>query len=707
MTNGVRAICAYCGLPVPRAFWSRDAEACPLYCCGGCRFAARVASSTGDPSASTWMFAHLALAIFCTMNVMAFTMALWSGDIYVRESSDLENTLHGLFRYLCLFFSLPVLWLLGLPLLENAWECLRRGIPTTDFLLALGVAAAFGYSAWSVFSDSGAVYFEIACMVLVLVTLGRWLEATGKARATHALDALEKLLPETVCIVEGAAETMKPRREVQVGNTLRIRAGERIPCDSELIAGSALIDEQMLTGENAPKFAQPGSSLHAGTLNLDGDLLLHVHRAPDDGALARLVRLVRQAQDAKSRHEQIADRLSTWFLFVVAALAVAASIYHGAESGAGAGILVGLSVVLIACPCALGIATPLAVWTALAAAARHRVVFQGGDTIERLAQVRHFCFDKTGTLTTGTPSVARIHFAAGEDEDEVRRRAFTLASSSRHVFSAAIASALCEEPSASEVGGRAEHLAGRGVRMIWSSGDTVCLGSAVWMREQGIAIPAELASIDTDSRVLLAWAGCVRGVFVLTESLRPEAIEVLEQLKRDGFEITVLTGDHAVAAWWKSLSVPIHAGLLPEQKWQFVQSLRERGCVVAMVGDGVNDSPALAAGDVGIALGHGADVARDAAGVCLFDSDLRSIPWAIRLARRTVAVIRQNLCWAFLYNGIGIGLACTGRLNPVIAAVAMVASSFFVLGNSLRLRSDNVSSAESHTNTLEEPRKQS
>jgi len=397
--------------------------------------------------------------------------------------------------------------------------------------------------------------------------------------------------------------------------------------------------------------------------------------------------LLRQARQSKGRHEQLADRLAAWFLPIVALIAVGAALWHGSTRGPAEGVLTGLAVLLIACPCALGIATPLAVWSAFTLAIRHGVLFRHGEALERLAATQHFCFDKTGTLTTGTPQVSDRYLDA--DAAEIRIRAATLASASRHVFSRAVARAIGVPALASIA---VQTVPGRGVRARWpeEACDTA-LGSERWMRELGVVEPDAVAAWVNErpgpAIVLLAWGGCVRAVFALGEQLRPEARAVVAELKVN-HGVTVLTGDQPASAerWRQQLEVEVRAGLLPEKKLAALQELREQGRRVAMVGDGINDSPALAASDVGIALGCGADIARDNADVCLLDDDLRKIPWALRLSRHTVRIVRQNLFWAFLYNTIGIGLACAGYLNPVLAALAMVASSLFVLVNSLRVQ---------------------
>jgi heavy metal translocating P-type ATPase len=674
--------CAYCGLPVAGR-WRDDAE--PAYCCYGCRFAAAVTEARAEGgSESRWMFARLGLAIFFTMNVMVFAMALWSGELYEADDAPLA----GLFRYLSMFFALPVLCWLGGPLAENAWDAGRRGRFSTDLLLVLGVAAAYGYSTISVLRDTGPIYFEVGCMVLLLVTIGRWLEATGRARATHALDALAKLLPERVRLLDDRSE--KPLGDVAIGDRLHVRAGERVPCDGIVLRQPAWLDEQLLTGESGPRAKEPGDTVYAGTLNLDGDLFMEVQRRPEAGAVARIVRMIRQAQERKGRCEQVADRLTAWFLPLVGLLAIAAGVHHGLEDGIDHGLMTGLAVVLIACPCALGIATPLAVWVATGTAARHQVLFQSGATLERLAAVRHLCFDKTGTLTQ-TAGCRVSRWIAADDGDGALDRARALAAASNHGLSRAIVAEDGATPQAAQCTG-VRTLPGRGLSGTWPlTGEMVWLGSERLMTEQQLAMPVALAEPTHAARaagqplVLVGWSGSVRGLFVVSEEVRPEAPAALTELRALGVGVTVLSGDHEGRATVVAheLGVAVRGDLLPEAKAAFLARLRGP---VGMVGDGINDGPALAAADIGIAMGCGADVARDTAGVCLLNDDLTRLPWAIRLARRTVHVMRQNLFWALVYNVVGIGLAATGRLNPVFAAAAMALSSLLVVANSLRLR---------------------
>ena len=320
------------------------------------------------------MMARLGLSIFFTMNVMAFTMALWTTDVYKTSESPtaLTTALNGLFRYLVLLFSLPVLLMLGIPLFEHAWNGIRRGILSTDWLLASGVAAAFAFSFLSVFRGSGPVYFEVGCVILVMTTLGRWLEATGKRKASAALDALTKLLPDQVRRIRDGQEQMVARADLQVEDRLRILPGERFPADGSVVCHSALVDEQVLTGESLPVLKQPGDRILGGTLNLDGDITVQMTEIGDQGTLARVVEMVRRARESKGHYERLAERVASRFVPIVMVIGVITFFVHWASGSFERGLWAALSVSLIACPCALGLAAPLAVWSALGNAAGQR-----------------------------------------------------------------------------------------------------------------------------------------------------------------------------------------------------------------------------------------------------------------------------------------------------------------------------------------------
>lgn len=698
-------VCEYCQSPMPASWWGRAADspdqaAEAIYCCLGCRMAAGIIQEKGEAGAVRGILTRLGLSIFFTMNVMAFTMALWSTDVYEKaeRANQLLVAIHGLFRYLVLLFSLPVLFLLGVPLVTSAWENLRRGILSTDALLSLGVGAAFAASLVSVLRGSGPVYFEVACIILVMTALGRWLEATGRLKATSALDALSRLLPETVRRLGPGGEEIIPLDQLAHGDLLRILAGERFPADGTVERNAALVDEQVLTGESRPVLREPGGRILGGTLNLDGDLVIKVSAVGAEAALARVVELVKQARMSKGRYQRLVDRISTWFFPIVSTIAVAAFAVHSMLGSLEQGLMAGLAVSLIACPCALGLATPLAVWSAIGQAAAHQVLFRGGDALERLAEIRALRFDKTGTLTTGTAAVQACETEHAEERETVLAHAAALAASSSHALSQAIVDfhATCLD-SLTHRTEQVRLVPGRGV-VGTLAGDgaeiPVSLGSPLLMEERGLQIgPLLRLALDRAranglSMTMVGWSNQARGVFVFSEQWRSGFAEVIGWLKSAGLDVGVLTGDHAERgkAIAQELGIAVAADLLPDQKVEAIHRVQREVGPVAMVGDGVNDAPALAASDVGIALGCGTDVSRDSAAICLLGDDLTRIPWTIELSRRTVRVIRRNLFWAFGYNTAGVIAAALGWLNPAIAALLMVGSSAMVIGNSLRLR---------------------
>jgi heavy metal translocating P-type ATPase len=675
----------------------------PDYCCLGCRMAAAIVQESGEAGAARGLLTRLGLAIFFSINVMAFTMALWTTDVY--EAADPSNRLlvsmHGLFRHVVLLCSLPVLFLLGLPLLSSTWANLRRGILSTDALLSLGVSAAFAASFVSVLRGAGPIYFEVGCVILVMTSLGRWLEAAGRLKATSALDALAKLLPATVrrlTLVEGTdREEAVPLDSIARGDLVRVLPGERFPADARVSRNAALVDEQVLTGESRPVYKEPGSRILGGTLNLDGDLLVEVTAAGAESTLARLVDMVKQARLSKGRYQRLVDRCSTWFFPAVAGVAVLAFGAHWALGSLEQGLMAGLAVSLIACPCALGLATPLAVWSAIGQAASHQVLFRSGEALERLADITAVRFDKTGTLTTGTAAVRSCQAEHAEDRDDVLVRAASLAGSTAHALSAAIVAhhaAIGAPPTRPARDVRV--VPGRGVIGTIEDLETpISLGSPLLMEERGLHPGPRLQQAIRDAHArgisvaLVGWDGETRGLFAFDEAWRDGFERVIAWLRTSGLDVGVLTGDHAARgrAISRELGVAVEAELLPHQKIAAIRDAQRTFGPVAMVGDGVNDAPALAAADVGIALGCGTDVSRDSAGICLLGDDLTRIPWAIELAHRTVHTVRWNLAWAFGYNIVGVLAAALGWLNPAIAAFLMVASSAMVIANSLRLRS--------------------
>lgn len=702
----------------------------PQFCCWGCRFACQVTGSEGESAQSRMALTRLGLAIFFTMNVMVLTLALWSKDVYGQASIGEATALYDLLRYASLFLSSMVLALLGLPFAEEAWRRLRVREVSTELLVVLGVSAAYAYSVFAVWTSGKHTYFEVVCMVLVAMTLGRWLQASSRVRTTSVLRQLESLLPTEVRVIGERGECVATDiHTVQVGQSIRIEAGERIPLDGVIRSGRALVDEQVVTGESALVTKEVGEPVVAAALTTDGRLTVEVSATYDSGSLKRIVDAVVAASRTQTPWQQRADRWAARFLPLVAAIAVATLVYHWQTSSLGAGILASLAVLLIACPCALGFATPLAECTAMITAARHGVIVRNGAALERLSQCRTLCIDKTGTLSDGELRVERAVFDPATAPAVAIGVARKLSSASSHrmsqavyrfaqqaaenatadlpiVFDAGVADISvtnADDAQDSSLGNDsidpdairwdgAEHVPGRGL-VVAKGEQAVRLGNMAWMTESRCAIGPRLQqSIDSavargESFACLAWGHRVRAHFVCQETLRVNAGSLVRHWQRLGWSVTMVTGDHEsrAQAVADELQIDYQAQQRPADKRDTIHQLQQRGNRVVMLGDGANDAPALMQADVGIVMGCGADIARDAADICLRGSDLAQADLAIRIANRTASTIRQNLLWAFGYNSVGVTLAATGHLNPIWAAVAMVGSSLLVIANSVRL----------------------
>lgn len=679
--------CDFCGLPIYSCADTTESR----YCCYGCRFAATIAAADGDEGQARWAMTRLGLAVFFAMNVMVFTVLLWSQPL--EAGNRLAGAWYDLARWACLLFTLPVVLLLGGPLLADAIAEVRRFRLSLSLLLCVGVTASLVYSTWSLFSG-GHVYFEVASIILVMVTLGRWLEATGKLKTTAALRGLKNLLPDLVRRIRDGGEQMVDCSELQADDVFRVLPGERIAADGEILRYEAAVDEQAVTGESLPVLKRPGECVISGSLVVDGPLDIRATAAVDEGTLARMIGAVAGATAMRTRYERLAEQISRWFLPAVMLVAIATFAIQTWLGNPAAGLLSALAVLVIACPCALGLATPMALWAAVGRAAQAGVLVRDGDAFTSLANAKTVCLDKTGTLTTGEAAVEAVRYDLGSDDSLALRVARSLSRSSNHPLAAAIdrysTARLAARPDCA-----VEHAAVRPGRGIAGKCDDVAgmayLGSRAWMAECNQRIPTELitfagAEYDAAAEALLAWGGLVRARFVFRETVRSEAEAAITLLRHLGLNGVILTGDRQPRgqALAQSLGLDCQAGLLPEDKLAVLRELHSAGPVV-MVGDGINDAPALAAADVGIALGCGTDISRHSAQVCLLTSDLARLPWLVGLSRKTQQTIRWNLIWAFAYNSLGIGLAAVGLLHPVIAALAMGLSSLLVVTNSLSL----------------------
>lgn len=662
--------CRHCGLPIPG-----DGEE---FCCFGCRIAHRVAlpaaaAAEGETARPDTLLLRLGLGIFLALNVMVSSWLSYSQELFGEgaRAGGFYASLTGLFSYLALFLCTIVVAMLGLPLANDALRHLAARRVTTELLIVIGVFSAYLLSAIHTFRGAGSLYYDTAAMVLVIVTLGSYLEAGAKRRASASASELLASLPRSVRVRRGDEAADVDKDDVEPGDLVRVRPGETVPVDGRVAEGTARVDESSLTGESRPRPVGAGDRLLAGSLSVDGQLWVEAEKVGDGTVLALMERSLDEARSRRPPVQRLADRVASWFVPGVVALALAVFAWEAARGEAAAGMLRGLAVLLISCPCALGLAAPLASWHALHRAAERGILIDSPATLERAAAVDRVFFDKTGTLTRPEMSLAGTAAAPGVESARALAWAASLESASSHP----IARALLEEAEKRGLRPRlpqsAFTVAGLGVEGT-VDGRRLRLGR--WGAPPGEEQGGGSAVFLTDERGVLAR-------FDLAETPRPDAEPTIVRLRGLGMEIGVLSGDREAPTrrLAERLGVGAEGGLLPDAKVERLTAARASTRGVAMVGDGINDAPVLAAADVGVALGSASDLAKRSGNVRLVTDRLDRVPLVFVLARDARRRIRANLTWAFAFNSVGIALAAIGWLTPIFAAAAMVASSLIVV----------------------------
>ncbi|MEU3946278.1 heavy metal translocating P-type ATPase [Streptomyces sp. NPDC029526] len=618
-------------------------------------------------------------------------------------------------QWLSLTLAAPVVTYAAWPFHRAAFTNARHGAATMDTLVSVGVSAAFLWSVWALFfgtagtpgmthpfeltiargDGSANIYLEAAAGVTAFILAGRYFEARSKRRAGAALRALMELGAKDVTVLRGGREEQIPVGKLTTGDRFLVRPGEKIATDGTVVEGTSAVDASMLTGESVPVEVTVGDAVTGATVNAGGRLVVEATRVGADTQLARMAKLVEDAQNGKAAAQRLADRISAVFVPIVIALSLGTlGFWLGNGAGATAAFTAAVAVLIIACPCALGLATPTALMVGTGRGAQLGILIKGPEVLESTRAVDTVVLDKTGTVTTGRMTLLAVHTADGTDEKDVLRLAGALEHASEHPIARAVSAGAAERVGTLPAAEDFRNVPGLGVQGV-VEGHAVLVGREKLLREWSLELPEALVRARADAEaaghtaIAVAWDGEARAVLEVADAVKDTSAEAVARLRALGLTPILLTGDNEAVARTVAAEVGIDeviAEVMPEDKVAVVQRLQEEGRSVAMVGDGVNDAAALARADLGLAMGTGTDVAIEAGDLTLVRGDLRVAADAIRLARRTLGTIRTNLFWAFAYNVAALPLAAAGLLNPMIAGAAMAFSSVFVVGNSLRLR---------------------
>ena len=607
-----------------------------------------------------------------------------------------------------LALSLPIVWI-GRRFFVDGFKALSKGHPNMDSLVALGTSAAFLYSLYGTYHvlEGHAhfamnLYYESAGVILTLITLGKYFEDVSKGKTSMAIQTLVGLAPKMATVLRDGQEVEVPVEEVQVGDLIRVKPGEKVPVDGVVTEGNSTVDESMLTGESIPVSKSVGDEVIGASLNKTGSFILKATKIGKDTALSQIIQLVEQAQGSKAPIAKLADKVSGVFVPIVIVLALVSGLawyFLGQESWVFA-LTITISVLVIACPCALGLATPTAIMVGTGKGAENGILLKSGEALEEANHVNMVVFDKTGTITNGTPVVTDVVTADSTDADALIRLAASLEVASEHPLGEAIVAKAKEQGAAFDEVTNFEAIPGFGIK--GQVGETlVFLGNEKWMRENGLANEAmnEKANRFAEqgkTPLYIGYNDAVQGLIVVADTVKESSARAIQTLHEMGIQVAMMTGDHERTAQAIAAEVGIDrvfSEVLPQDKANYVSKLQEEGYIVAMVGDGINDAPALAQAQVGIAIGTGTDVAIESADAVLMKSDLMDVPAMLKLSRATIRNIKENLFWAFAYNVIGIPFAMGvlhlfggPLLNPMIAGAAMSFSSVSVVLNALRLK---------------------
>ena len=637
-----------------------------------------------------WISAALSLPLFVGMMLMLF-------DVSVPLLHD---------PVVQLVFAFPVQFFIGWRFYRNAWYGLKALSPGMDLLVAMGTTAAFALSVYNGFfreavsGVQGDLYFEASAIIITLVLLGKYLEFRAKGKTSEAIKKLMALMPDMAHVERNGMVMDIPTGEVLTGDTVIIKPGESIPVDGKVISGSTAVDESMITGESMPVEKSSGNDLVAGTINIHGSVTFEAERVGEDTDLARIIRIVEEAQSSKAPVQRLADRVASVFVPSIIAIAIVTFIAWIVLNGDGAAALIAaVSVLVIACPCALGLATPTALMVGIGRGAQMGILIKNARILEGVKDIDAVIFDKTGTITKGKTELHDVIALGGMTSSELLAYIASAEKRSEHPFSTAIVRTAEEDGAPFYDVSEFSSIPGKGIRAL-VQGKEVYVGIASFLNEKGIDISSaveHMRNLETGGGtvVLAAVDGVLAGVLSLSDTIRERSSEAIKAIQKTGIDVYMITGDSretalAVGSQAGIGEERIRWGVLPTDKVEAVRELQSRGLRVAMVGDGINDAPALALADIGIAMGTGTDIAMESGDITLVRGDMDKVVMALRLSRKTMSKIKQNLFWAFAYNSIGIPFAALGMLSPVIAGAAMAFSSVSVVSNSLGLKRSKI-----------------